>query len=275
MMEFFNTLPLSDIFRGAVEIILLFFAIYGILYYLRGTRASLVLAGIVIVFVLLRAIVSAMGLMVIDHLLNTLAGSLILILLIIFQPELRRVLAQLGSFTVFQWKKRQEVVDEVVAAVKNMAKRKCGALIVLERRIQLQGLVDDSIMLDSQLSSVLLENIFFPNSPLHDGAVIIRDNRIVATRAILPLTRAENVSKRLGTRHRAALGLSEECDAVTIVVSEETGSISVACRGKLYRDLSLNTLTGILQLLMVQRDDSELEETMKMLEAEKAEQVEI
>ncbi|MPN31701.1 hypothetical protein SDC9_179175 [bioreactor metagenome] len=188
-------------------------------------------------------------------------------MVIIFQPELRRAFAQLGSFSFFQGKRRREVITEIMTAATNMARRKCGALMVIERRIGLQNLIDDSVRLDIKVNAMVLESIFFPNSPLHDGAVIIRDDRIVAARAILPLTRSQNVSVRLGTRHRASLGISEETDAVTVVVSEETGAISVACRGVLHRDLSPEELANYLEkLIILEQDDSDLAETVQMLE---------
>ena len=132
--------------------------------------------------------------------------------------------------------------------------------------MKLQTLIDDSIPLDIKVNSLILESIFYPNSPLHDGAVIIRDDRILAARVILPLTRAEHISRSLGTRHRAALGISEESDAVSVTVSEETGAISVACRGDFHRDLTIPVLERLLEQLIVQRDDSEVAETMLMAE---------
>jgi len=168
---------------------------------------------------------------------------------------------------VRQGKKRREFIGELVAAVRDMSRRKCGALIVIERRIKLQMLIDDSIPLDVKVNALILESIFYPNSPLHDGAVIIRDDRILAARVILPLTRAEHISRRLGTRHRAALGISEESDAVSVIVSEETGSISIAYRGNFHRDLSMPQLEQLLEKLIIQRDDSETAETAKMIEA--------
>ena len=252
------TWGIGDVIVAIVEIAILFVVIYGVLRYLRGTRSSLILAGGAIAFFVLKFCIEEMKLNVIDELLRQLGSSFLLILIIVFQPELRRLLAQLGSLAVFQGKRRREVIGEVVAAAQNMAKRKCGALIVLERRIHLQWLINDSVPLDSRLSSVLLESIFYPNSPLHDGAVIIRDDRIVAARAILPLTRADNISTRIGTRHRAALGISEECDAITVVVSEETGSISLTKEGVFYRDLTPEALTRLLEKLVVQPDKEEL-----------------
>ena len=147
-----------------------------------------------------------------------------------------------------------------------MSRRKCGALIVIERRIKLQMLIDDSIPLDIKVNSLILESIFYPNSPLHDGAVIIRDDRIQAARVILPLTRNEKISPRLGTRHRAALGISDETDAVSVVVSEETGAISIACKDEFHRDLSLPQLERLLEQYIIQKADSEISETMLAME---------
>ena len=207
---------------------------------------------------------------VLAYILDMFGNSLFVAMLIIFQPELRRALAQLGSYIARQGKQRREVVSEIVAAVTAMSKRKCGALIVVERRFNLQTLIDDSIPLDIKINALVLESIFFPNSPLHDGAVIIRNNRIVAARVILPLTRAEHVSRHLGTRHRAALGISEESDAVTIVVSEETGFISLAYRGIFHRDTDPAELQKLLEQLVVLKDDGELSETVKMLGEQEA-----
>ena len=246
---------LIDFARMVIEIAILTLVIYKILYYMRGARGSYVLAGIIILLVALIVISQYLKLEAINFLLQWLLVSLPTALFIIFQPELRRAFAQLGSYTVFQGKRRREVIGELVTATANMAKRKCGALI------------DDSVRLDIKINAMVLESIFFPNSPLHDGAVIIHDDRIVAARAILPLTRAENISRRLGTRHRAALGISEETDAVTIVVSEETGTISIACRGVLHRDLAISELENYLEKLIIQeQDDTDLAETVQMLE---------
>lgn len=252
--------------RGALEIAILFIVINQILYYLRNTRGSLVLSGALICVMALALTANQLGLQVIDYILSNLYGSAMLALIVIFQPELRRALAQLGSMMVWQGKKQREFIGELVAAVRDMSKRKCGALIVIERRIRLQMLIDDSIPLDVKVNALILESIFYPNSPLHDGAVIIRDNHILAARVILPLTRVENISRRLGTRHRAALGISEETDAVSVTVSEETGAISIAYRGVFHRDLSIPQLEQLLEKLIIQKDDSEISETLLMME---------
>ena len=256
-----------DALRAAIQIGVLFLMIYAVLYYLRSTRGAMVITGLFILGIFLAVIVRVEGLNfdVLAYILDMFGNSLFVAMLIIFQPELRRALAQLGSYIARQGKQRREVVAEIVAAVTAMSRRKCGALIVVERRFNLQTLIDDSIPLDIKINALVLESIFFPNSPLHDGAVIIRNNRIVAARVILPLTRAEHVSRHLGTRHRAALGISEESDAVTIVVSEETGFISLAYRGIFHRDTDPAELQELLEQLVVLKDDGELSETVKLL----------
>lgn len=253
--------------RCLLEILILFLIVYSVLYYLRNTRGSMVMLGLLIGLNVLWPVADSFGLKIIRHMFEQLSGYLLLMLLIIFQPELRRALAQLGTLASTGRRRQKELVGEIVSATEDMARRKCGALIVIERKIRLQALIDDSISLNAKVNSLLLESIFYPNSALHDGAVIIREDRIVAARVILPLTRAENISRRLGTRHRAALGISEESDAVTVMVSEETGAISIAFRGVLHRDLSPAWLQELLLKLVMQNDESEFEETMRKISA--------
>ena len=254
------------ILRAILEVTILFVVINELLYYLRNTRGSLVLTGALIIVMALALAANQLGLQVINYILSTIYASAFLALIVIFQPELRRALAQLGSILVRQGKKKREFIGEIVAAARDMSRRKCGALIVIERRIKLQMLIDDSIPLDIKVNSLILESIFFPNSPLHDGAVIIRDDHILAARVILPLTRNEKISPRLGTRHRAALGMSDETDAVSVVVSEETGAISITCKDEFHRDLSLPQLERLLEQYIIQKADSEIQETMLVME---------
>ena len=267
---------LADSLRVLIQIGILFLLIYAVLYYLRSTRGAMVIAGLFILGLFLAIVAKNdfLGLDVLAFILDMFGNSLFVAILIIFQPELRRALAQLGSYIARKGKQRREVVAEIVSAVTAMSRRKCGALIVVERRFNLQTLIDDSIPLEIKINALVLESIFFPNSPLHDGAVIIRNNRIVAARAILPLTRAEHVSRHLGTRHRAALGVSEESDAVTIVVSEESGFVSLAYRGIFHRDLSPAELEDMLEQLVVMKDDGELNETLQMIEEQESAPVE-
>ena len=268
-MAFFD-LPWLDYSRVVIQIGILFFLIYGVLYYLRNTKGVLILTGIVILSFSLALLlrIPILELNALSFITDEFGHAMLIALLVIFQPELRRALAQLGSYIAREGKQRREVVSEIVAAAESMAQRKCGALIVIERKIQLQTLIDDSIPLDIKINALVLESIFFPNSPLHDGAVIIRGNRIVAARAILPLTRAEHVSRHLGTRHRAALGIAEETDAVTIVISEETGVISLAWRKTFNRDLSKDELENLLEQIIVHKDNNEFDESVKMLDEE-------
>ena len=268
-MAFFD-LPWLDYSRVVIQIGILFFRIYGVLYYLRNTKGVLILTGIVILSFSLALLlrIPILELNALSFITDEFGHAMLIALLVIFQPELRRALAQLGSYIAREGKQRREVVSEIVAAAESMAQRKCGALIVIERKIQLQTLIDDSIPLDIKINALVLESIFFPNSPLHDGAVIIRGNRIVAARAILPLTRAEHVSRHLGTRHRAALGIAEETDAVTIVISEETGVISLAWRKTFNRDLSKDELENLLEQIIVHKDNNEFDESVKMLDEE-------
>ncbi len=243
--------------RPAMEVTILAFLIYKVLYFMRGTRGAYVLSGLITALLALMIAASSLHLEVIGWLVGSFWSILATAIIVIFQPELRRAFAQLGTYTVLRGKRQREVIGEIVTAVVDMARRKCGALIVVERRIGMRALEEDSVKIDIKVSAIILETIFFPNSPLHDGAVIIRDNRIVAARVILPLTRSgEDVSRRLGTRHRAALGISEETDGIAIVVSEETGSISVCCRGALRRNLAPEGLEDYLeQLIITEQDD--------------------
>lgn len=249
--------------HALLQIALLFAFIYLIMYHLRNSHGSLVLAGLLVLIMMLWTFAKLLDLDVMSQILEIGLNSMALMLMIIFQPELRRGLAHLGSITMAKKRRRKELISEIVAAVHNMAKRKCGALIVVECKVRLQPLIDDAIQLDARVNSLMLESIFFPNSPLHDGAVIIRDDRIVAARAILPLSGSEQISRQLGTRHRAALGISEESDAVTILVSEESGAISIAHDEKLYRDLSPAELHRMLDALVVQKEVGEFNETVR------------
>lgn len=253
---------------AVIQIAVLFFAIYWVLYFLRSTRGAQVFAGILVAAVALGLVlrIEALHFDVLNSLIEMIADSLFIALLIIFQPELRRALAQLGSLTEWQGKRKREIIDEIVTAAGNMARRKCGAIIVIERNIKLQSYIDDAVTMDAKVHYLLLESIFYHNSPLHDGAVIIRNDKILAARAILPLTRSENISSHLGTRHRAALGISEDSDAVTVVVSEETGTISITYRGVIHRDLTTGDLENLLEKMLILKDDLELSEAVKMLD---------
>ena len=258
----------SDAIRylsGAVEIAILFFAIYGVLCYLHSSRGIMILLALIGLWCC-SIVAGVLHLDVISHILGIIGNSSLVLLVVLFHPELRRALAQLGSLVDRRhWRRRREMIGEIVSAAGAMAGRKCGALIVIERKMRLQTLADDAVKLDNPVDALLLQSIFFPNAPLHDGAVIIRNDRIIAARVILPLTRSTDIPPQLGTRHRAALGISEESDAVVIIVSEETGSISIAQRGSLTRDVSGDDLRRLLENLLVYKDEEEFSETAKLL----------
>jgi len=241
------------------EIIILTVLIYNILVWFKQTRAWNLLKGIIVVLVFV--LIAAMFQM------NTIlwiAGKTInvavIAVIIVFQPELRRALEQLGqknfltSLFSFESQKAQErfserVTNEIVKATYEMAKVKTGALIVIEQDVALGEYERTGIALDSIISSQLLINIFEHNTPLHDGAIILRGNRIVSATCYLPLSDNMSLSKELGTRHRAAVGISEVCDALTIVVSEETGNVSIAIGGELYRNVDAEYLKGKLNFI--------------------------
>lgn len=242
--------------QPVLEIFILAFIFYKILYYLRGTRGSNILAGMLIVLLILTAGADFMKFEVLSWALSGLWTLLATAMIVIFQPELRRAFAQLGSISFRQQDRKKEVIAEITTAVLNMAKRKIGALMVIERKIGMRSIVEDAVKLDVKVNSMILESIFYPNSPLHDGAIIIKNDRIIAAHAILPLSRDENFTKSLGTRHRAAVGITEETDAVVVVVSEENGNISVACRGSIRYDVKVDKLLRYLSALLMAPDES-------------------
>ena len=187
-------------------------------------------------------------------------------MIVIFQPEIRRMLEQLGTNKIKNFlgitktieSKTKETVYRVVIAAVELSKRKIGALIVLERDIKIKDIIDTGILIDSEVSPQILCNIFVPNTPLHDGAVVISDNRIASASCMLPLSNDQDISKELGTRHRAAIGLSKQCDSIVVVVSEETGRISVAKDGTLIADVKEDVLKKILlKNMLVENKTSE------------------
>ncbi|MDD5728889.1 MAG: diadenylate cyclase CdaA [Victivallales bacterium] len=244
--------------QPALEVFILAFIFYKLLYYLRGTRGSNVLAGMLIALLILTAGADFLKFEVLSWALSGLWTLLATAMIVIFQPELRRAFAQLGSISFRQKDRKKEVIAEITTAVLNMAKRKIGALMVIERKIGMRAIVEDAVKLDIKVNSMILEAIFYPNSPLHDGAIIIKNDRIIAAHAILPLSRNETFSKSMGTRHRAAVGITEETDAVVVVVSEENGNISVACRGSLRYDVKVDKLLRYLSALLMASDESSL-----------------
>ena len=240
--------------RDVLDILLVAIVIYNLLLLIRGTRAVQVLLGILVLagFYYLARLGN---LLTLQTTLSAFLAFLPFAIIVLFQDEIRRALVQFGTRPSFGISQHQGGVDttfnEVVLAATAMSARRTGALIVIERVEGLKNFVDNGIRIDAAVSYDLLLNIFNPHTAMHDGAVIIQGTRIAAASCYLPLTRTSELSKELGTRHRAALGLSEETDAVAVVVSEETGRISVAHQGQLLRDLDSNGLRNTLYKLLI------------------------
>ncbi|MCD4814646.1 diadenylate cyclase CdaA [bacterium] len=235
--------------QDALDILLVSFLIYRVLLMIRETRTMQMLKGFL--FLLLFAFVgSQIQLYTINWLMTSLWAVWLIAFAIIFQPELRRMLIQLGRRRMFLGLLKEEarLYKEITEACRVLARRKIGALIVLERDVNLKGFIDTGTSMDAELSAELLVTIFVPKTPLHDGSVIVREWRVVAAGCILPLTQDPNVSRNYGTRHRAAIGVTEETDAVAIVVSEENRSISLAVGGKITPAIDSQTLEEMLTL---------------------------
>lgn len=220
---------------------MLWFVIYHILLFFEGTRAIQVLRGIIILLFAF-FLSQKLGLDVLDWLLTKLFAISIIAILIIFHPEIRQGLARLGQHHLFTTTLKEEELDNILQqigkATENLCKGKIGALIVIENNDPLATYIENGVLIDSRVSSELIETIFTPNSLLHDGGIIIQNGKIIAAGCIFPLTQNQELSRVFGTRHRAALGLSEETDAIIIVVSEERRDMSLVYRSRLYRDLS-------------------------------------
>lgn len=234
-------------FFNVLDILLVWFLLFQLLKIIRHTKAVNILSGI-FVFILVKISSSLLGLETIDWLMNTIIQWAVIGMIIIFQPEIRRALEHLGQ-RLFQSKQRMgaqdpvvAMVDAIVLASNYMAKRRIGALISLEKQQTLDEFVRTGIKIDAAVSQELLINIFIPNTPLHDGAVIIQGGRVASATSFLPLSENPSIPKNLGTRHRAAVGLSEVSDALTVIVSEETGNISVTYEGQIKQALSPDDL---------------------------------
>ncbi len=241
--------------RDWLDIALVTVLIYYALKLLLRTRANSVFKGIIIIFVV-AWISDVLQLHTISWAIQLILNTGIIVLVVLFQQELRRALDQLGrskiSTQMFNTQRRQrarhseQVVGEIVKALTNMARKRIGALIVIERQTSLSDIAESGTQIDAEITDPLIENIFEPNTPLHDGAVIIRNERILAAACILKLSDDYSISRELGTRHRAAIGMTESTDAVTLIVSEETGIISMAREGRLTRYLDTKSLTILL-----------------------------
>ncbi len=268
--------PLSLIV-SILDIAIVIFLLYKAVKVLRKTRAWQLLKGIAILVIL--TIVSGwLKFRILNYILTSVMMYGVFLLIVVFQPELRRGLEQLGTgkFRKFLGMtkdlegKTKETVYRVVIAATELSKHKTGALIVLERDIKIKDIIDTGIYIDSEVSPQLLVNIFVPNTPLHDGAVIISDNKIAAASCMLPLSSDQDISKELGTRHRAAIGLSNQSDSIVVVVSEETGKISIAKDGTLIADVREDVLKKILlkNLVLEARQNENKQKLQNVIKSE-------
>lgn len=236
-----------------IDILLVIFIAVKIIQFSKGTRALQLLKGIILLIVA-TMLTSLFNLRILNFILTSVMTYGVILLIVMFQPELRRALEQLGSNKINKFfgieqdiaTKVKENIYKVVIAATELSNTKTGALIVFEKDIKLKDIIETGVAIDSEISPQLLVNIFQPNTPLHDGAVIISDGKIAAAACMLPLANDKNISKKLGTRHRSAIGISKESDSIVVVVSEETGKISVARNGTLIADVKEDALKQIL-----------------------------
>lgn len=261
-LDFFTNFDWSRLlaWRTAVNIIdilIVAFFIYQLMRIVKGTRAVELLKGIGVILIL-KAISVIFRLYTTEFIVDFVIQWSALALIIIFQPELRRGLEHLGRGSLFGRKRRSTateiIVDNLSHAIQYMSKRRIGALISIEMETGLDEYIATGIPLNAELSSELLINIFIPNTPLHDGAVIIKDYNIATAASYLPLSESPAIPKKLGTRHRAAIGLSEVSDAITIIVSEETGEVSISRRGNLINDMSQDEVLNYLTKELVESE---------------------
>ena len=262
----FALFTLSDAF----DILLVTFIIYGAIKLLRDTRAIQLIKGIVLIGVIY-IVITALNMEASEYIFQSVFSNIVLVLLILFQPEIRHAFESIGRSNITKKipiiggnnaviqddESVKTAIGEIVKACDEMSEKKIGALMVFEQGTLLGEIIQNGTQVDALISQQMLGNIFYPKSPLHDGAIVIRGNRIISAACILPLTTNQDLSKELGTRHRAALGMSEESDALVVVISEETGAISYASRGELKRDVTKEELERILNAKLLEaKDDS-------------------
>ncbi|MBI5141292.1 MAG: TIGR00159 family protein [Nitrospirae bacterium] len=249
MPEFIRLFRITDI----LDILLVSIVFYRLLLLIKGTRAARMLLGLGLLLAAL-LLSRKLSLYTLDWLIQSFWTQIVLAVIILFQPEIRRALAQVGGTKFFSPVTRLEgfkSLEELVKASVALSHRQIGALMVIEREVNLSDLIEVGTPMDAKVSPELLLSIFHTTSPIHDGAVIVRGNRIIAAGCFLPLPISANLSKSLGTRHRAAVGLTEETDAICIVVSEESGEISVAMDGGLQKGLAMDDLRELLNTIFV------------------------
>ncbi|EGG95994.1 TIGR00159 family protein [Staphylococcus warneri VCU121] len=249
--NFFQNFSTLKVITSVLDLLIVWYVLYLLITVFKGTKAIQLLKGIVVI-VIGQQISKMLNLTATSKLFDIVIQWGVLALIVIFQPEIRRALEQLGRgsflkrYTNAYTKDEEKLIQSVSKAVQYMAKRRIGALIVFEKETGLQDYIETGIPMDSKISQELLTNVFIPNTPLHDGAMIIQGTKIAAAASYLPLSDSVKISKSLGTRHRAAVGISEVSDAFTVIVSEETGDVSVTFDGKLRRDISNEVFEELL-----------------------------
>lgn len=263
-LDMVRTIRLNDV----IDMAIMAFIFYKVLYFLARTGSGRVVRGILLLVAVL-LLAKALNLYVVNYIFGKTFELGVLALLIIFQPEVRSLLEKVGGITKYipgrnSPRDVEDAIAQVVLACRDLAETKTGALIVFERDNTLEEAVKTGTLIHADVKAELLKNIFYPNTPLHDGAVIIRGGRIEAASCMLPLTTQTHLSRELGMRHRAGIGMSENSDAVVVVVSEETGSISVAVEGILKRHLTAETFERILRNELLQ-DTEEKQPKLRML----------
>ena len=259
-------------FADIVDIIIVAILIYKIAKFFKDTRAVQVLKGIIILMVCVQ-LSEMFKLNTINYILQNTMQVGVLAVFIRFQPDIRSVLANMGksrfSFLTFDTEENSDptlnVINAVTASAKSLSEKKIGALIVLEQNTKIMDIIRTGVMLDSAVSTELINNIFFPKAPLHDGAIIIGNGKIKAAACVLPLSQNDSLESELGTRHRAGLGVTEGSDCISIIVSEETGKISLACNGGLTRNISPNVLKDALKKLLLKEDQNQKKVNLKKI----------
>jgi len=261
-----------------IDIVIVAFLLYKLIGLINETRASQLVKGMLL-FVAASLLAKALHLRVLEFILTNVLSYGVLALLVVFQPELRRILEKVGHSSVSKLnifsgmqveesaaeQAKRAVIDRICTGVATMSLQKVGALICIERETKLGDVIQTGTVINADITSELIGSVFFPNSPLHDGAMVVRGDRIYAAGCFLPLSNTNAINKQLGTRHRAALGLSENSDAMIIVVSEETGVISIAENGKLRRELDIVTLRGKLESVFLPDKQNEQNEKKSVL----------
>lgn len=264
IVSYFNTLMQDPIKIVAllVDLFLVGFLFHVTMKRLKGTRAMILVKGIIVLVVSIW-LSDLFSLSILHYILSSMSTYGVITIIVIFQPELRRALEQMGSADIRKLivpeQQGESFIDRVVKAVFKMAKDKTGALIVFEREMSLDVIIATGVMMDSKVSTELIENIFVPDTPLHDGAVVIKNGKIASASCILPLTSREDLDREYGTRHRAAIGLSEQYDAIVVVVSEETGKISLVINGKIIRELKEHELSKELKRRLERKSQKQIQ----------------